>query len=174
MKKYGIAKKAACFFVIFFTLSGCSNIIYTSSGIYKEHSLTESILEPINKARAKGVMCGSKYYKPTGHLSWNEIIGQASLKHSLDMAKHGFLSHKGSDLSEPGERLRRAGYDWKLHGENIGQGYKTPDEAVSAWLRNEQHCKNIMNPEFKEAGASYVRSENLRTYWTLVFGTPQR
>ncbi|NWF75353.1 MAG: CAP domain-containing protein [Nitrospirae bacterium] len=167
----GIAKKAVCFFAIFSILSGCGNIIYRTSGIYKEYSHIESILEPINKVRADGTMCGSRYYKPTGHLLWNEMLADTALQHSLDMAKNGFLSHEGSDSSSPGERLHRAGYIWTSHGENIGQGYRTPEDAVRAWLRNERHCKNIMNPEFKEAGASFARSKNLRTYWTLVLGT---
>jgi len=172
-KKEGALRIIAFIFVVMF-LSGCSNVIYTSSGWYKNHTLVKGILEPINGARIKGGMCGNKYYKAVQPVVWDEKLGQASLQHSLDMAKNGFLSHKGSDGSEIGERLSRVGYRWFSNGENVGQGYRSPEEAVQAWLKSKMHCKNIMNPEFKEAGASYARSSSLRTYWTLVFGTPKQ
>jgi uncharacterized protein YkwD len=152
-------------------VNSCSTIIFTSSGIYKSYSLEEGIIEPINNARASGIMCGNKYYNAVQPVVWNEKLAQASFQHSLDMAENGFLSHKGSDGSDPGERLLRVGYRWVLYGENIGQGYQTPEEAVRLWLKSKMHCRNIMNPEFKEAGAAYARSRNLRTYWTLILGT---
>ncbi|MBE0425149.1 MAG: CAP domain-containing protein [Nitrospirae bacterium] len=159
-------------FLIVMLVNSCGTVMYTSSGIYKSHSMVESIIEPINKARTSGIMCGNEYYKAAPPVVWNEKLAQASLQHSLDMAENGFLSHKGSDGSDPGERLLMAGYRWSLYGEDVGQGYQAPEDAVRSWLKSKMHCKNIMNPEFKEAGAAYARSGNLRTYWTLVLGTP--
>lgn len=162
-------------FIFGLFLPGCSNVIYESSGWYnRDHAMEKRILEPVNEARIKGRKCGNKYYKAVRPLVWNEMLGQTSLHHSLDMAKNGFLSHTGSDGSNPGDRLSRVGYNWVVYGENVGQGYRNPEEAVQGWLKSEMHCKNIMNPEFKEVGSAYARSSSLRTYWTLVFGTPRR
>ena len=161
----------AVLFLVMVIVSNCSTVIYTSSGIYKSYSNVESIIEPINKVRTSGIMCGNEYYKAVQPVIWNEKLAEASLQHSLDMAKNGFLSHKGADGSDLGQRLLNVGYRWSLHGENIGQGYQSPEEALRSWLKSKVHCKNIMNPEFKEAGASYARSRNLRTYWTLVLGS---
>lgn len=35
----------------------------------------------------------------------------------------------------------------------------------------DEHCRNIMNPVFKEAGSSYVRGTH-KVYWTLILATP--
>jgi uncharacterized protein YkwD len=100
-------------------LYGCVSVFNSSSGWFgKDSSLVKDVLEPINAARSKGMMCGSRYYKPARTVVWNDKLGHAALQHSLDMAENGFLSHKGSDESDPGERLSKAGYRWVSYGEN--------------------------------------------------------
>jgi uncharacterized protein YkwD len=137
----------------------------------RDHAMERRIVELINEARIKGRKCGNKYYKATHPLAWNDKLGETASRHSLDMARNGFLSHTGSDGTNPGERISRAGYKWLTYGEDVGQGYRTPEEVVDGWLKSEIHCKNIMNPEFREAGSAYAKSSSLRIYWTIVFGT---
>lgn len=150
---------------------GCSGSLISSSWWDTgDDAYVKDIIGHLNQARAKGRTCGNTYYKPAGPVTWNDRLGQASLAHSLDMARNGFLSHRGSDNSDPEERLAKAGYRWTSYGENVGQGYRSPDEALRAWLKSEMHCKNIMNPAFAEAGAAYAKSKTLRMYWTLVLG----
>lgn len=155
-------------------LSGCGTVQYVSHprGMIVDHGTAEPIMKPLNAARINGMYCGSVYFGPVQPVRWNKKLAQASLDHSLDMAKSGFLGHKGSDGSSTETRLARTGYSWSAYGENVGQGYKTPDEAVTAWLKSEMHCRNIMNPDFREAGSASAKSKNLRTYWTLVLGAP--
>jgi uncharacterized protein YkwD len=176
--KNEIAMKTYSLISVMVFLCGCISAFNSSSGqpgrYSHDHSLVKDILEPINETRSKGMMCGNRYYKPARPVVWNDTLGQAALQHSLDMAEKGFLSHKGSDRSDLGERLSRVGYQWISYGENVGQGYRTAQDAVSAWLKSEIHCKNIMNPEFKEAGASYAKSSNRRSYWTLILGNPKQ
>ncbi len=162
-------------FLLLVLLNGCGTFIYASSeSSNKNYSKVEDIIDHINKIRTKGILCGNKYHKATSPVVWNEKLADASLKHSLDMAENGFLSHNGSDGSNPGERLLRVSYTWNEYAENIGQGYKSSEEAVRAWVRGKKHCENIMNPHFKEVGASYARSRNLRTYWTLILGSSNK
>ncbi len=165
---------ALIIFIFLLLFSACVTT-HKSLGWYNgDQVVAKRVLESVNDARIKGRKCGNKYYKAVQPLIWNEMLGQASLHHSLDMAKNGFLSHIGSDGSNPGERLSMVGYKWIVYGEDVGQGYRTPEEAVHGWLKSETHCKNIMNHKFKEAGSAYARSSSLRTYWTLVFGTRRR
>ncbi|OGW36803.1 MAG: hypothetical protein A2Y97_06010 [Nitrospirae bacterium RBG_13_39_12] len=153
-------------------LSSCSNSILKPSGwVDNDQNIEKDILELVNDTRSKGTTCGNQYYKAVQPLIWNDMLAQAALNHSTDMAKNGFLSHKGSDGSDPERRLSMVGYKWVLYGENIGQGYRIAEEAVREWLKSTGHCKNIMNSEFKEAGSAYAKSSSLRIYWTLVFGT---
>jgi len=158
-------------FIFLLPLPACS-AAHKSSGWYSgDHAVDKRVLERVNEARVKGRKCGDKYYRAVKPLLWNEILGQAALNHSLDMAENNFLSHIGSGGSDPGERLSKAGYKWTAYGECIGKGYQTPEETVNGWLKSEMHCRNIMNPQFKEAGAAFARSGSIRTYWTVVFGT---
>ncbi len=178
MKKFyrrEIALKHYLLTISFFIfLCGCSQVLHSSYLYNDDYSLVKEILGPINDARSTGKMCGNKYYKPARPVVWNDALGQAALQHSLYMAQKGFLGHTSSDGRGLGERLSKVGYRWSSCGENVGQGFGTPEEAVRFWLKSEVHCKNIMNPDFKEAGAAFAKSGNRRSYWTLILGNSKQ
>jgi uncharacterized protein YkwD len=170
---FSISVLAFVSFAVF--LSGCATAQYVPSSTETgEHASVEHIMKPLNDARTKGRMCGSVYFKPVQPVRWSEKLAQAALNHSLDMAKNGFMSHKGSDGSSTDERLAQIGYHWSAYGENVGEGYRTAGDAMDAWLKSEMHCKNMMDPDFKEAGVASARNKNLRTFWTLVLGAPKK
>jgi uncharacterized protein YkwD len=159
-----------CSLFIFLICSTENN--YALGGDVRNQKIEKRVIELINEVRAKGIKCGNKYYKATTPVVWNEKLGKASLHHSLDMAQKGFLGHRGSDGSSTEERLSKVGYKWIVYGENVGEGYQTPGEMVSGWLKSTSHCKNIMNPDFKEAGAAYIKG-SVKNYWTLILASPE-
>jgi len=132
----------------------------------------KNVIDLVNRARLKGTRCGNKYFKPTRPVAWNSVLARASHKHSRDMAGKEHMGHTGSDDSGPGDRIALLGYKWMAYGENVCEGYATPEEAVKAWLKSREHCENIMNPGFREAGAAYAKGTE-RIYWTLVLATPE-
>ena len=158
---------------LFMILAGCGGPFAISLGFDGPTSEMRSLLSKINKARSAGYTCGPTHFEPVEPLVWNKKLAAAARYHAKDMAEHGFLRHTGSDGNDPGERITGAGYQWNVYAENISQGQQSPDEAVKAWLRSTRHCKNIMNPDVKEAGAALEKSATLRTYWTLVLAAPQ-
>jgi uncharacterized protein YkwD len=92
------------------------------------------------------------------------------------MAAQRHLRHEGSDGTTVAERATRAGYGWRLIGENIASGQPSASEAVAGWIDSPRHCANLMNPAFTEMGAGYAISRaNLPgfVYWTQVFGVPR-
>lgn len=132
------------------------------------------ILEAVNAARATARTCGEQDFAAAPAVSWNEVLGEAALAHSRDMAKQRYFSHQGKDGRAVAERALRAGYRWRRIGENIAAGQESPDEVVSGWLSSPGHCANIMHRDFKEMGAGYAINnarETPRVYWTQVFGT---
>ncbi|MFP5391035.1 MAG: CAP domain-containing protein [Gammaproteobacteria bacterium] len=136
----------------------------------------QAILAGVNAARASGRVCGERYYPPAPPVTWSDALGQASLAHSSDMAANKYFAHKARDGSVAGERALRAGYHWRVVGENIAVGQLTPEEAVAGWLASPGHCVNVMHPGFTEMGAAYaVRMERYpgRVYWTQVFAAPR-
>ena len=124
------------------------------------------VLQLINDYRTAGCDCETEgYFAPTTSVIWNDTLELAAKEHSTDMFTENFFSHTGSDGSSMSERIKRLGYDWKTCGENIGQGYKNEEQVVKGWINSPGHCRNIMNPNFKETGAAKAGD-----YWTLVFG----
>jgi uncharacterized protein YkwD len=131
----------------------------------------KKVIDLVNRARMGGSRCGNKYFKATKPVVWNDTLGKASLGHSRDMAEKGFLYHTGTDRKDPGERIARLGYIWSAYGENIAEGYHSPEEVVKGWLKSRDHCENIMNPSFKEAGSGHARGPR-GVYWTLLLAAP--
>ncbi|HUO77129.1 MAG TPA: CAP domain-containing protein [Thermodesulfovibrionales bacterium] len=137
----------------------------------RDQAVEKRVVELVNHARAQGIKCGSTYYRAASAVAWNDTLGKASLMHSLDMAEKGLLYHTGSDRRDPGDRITRLGYVWSAYGENVAEGYHSPEEVVKGWLKSKGHCENIMNPSFKEAGSAHVRGQG-GIYWTLLLAAP--
>ena len=49
-------------------------------------------------------------------------------------------------------RISAVGYDWQTAGENIATGFPTPQAVVSAWMASPDHCRNILDPAFRDVG----------------------
>jgi uncharacterized protein YkwD len=136
----------------------------------------QQILALANAARAVPRRCGGQAFAAAAPLRWNPLLGQAALAHSEDMAARHYFDHQQPDGSFPADRATRAGYAWRVVGENIASGQRTPQEAVAAWLDSPGHCANLMNPKFSEMGAAWAinpANDNRTAYWTQMFGAPR-
>jgi uncharacterized protein YkwD len=134
------------------------------------------VLALTNQARAQGQTCGMRHFPPVPPLSLSPALTRAARAHSRDMATHDFFSHAGSDGSSPGDRIARAGYGWRMVGENIASGVRTPRTVVAGWLASPHHCANIMTAGFRQMGVAFaVNPANAQVIdWTEDFGTPAR
>ncbi|MER6995223.1 CAP domain-containing protein [Streptomyces sp. NPDC000410] len=101
-------------------------------------------------------------------LTVNAKLTKAAEAHSKDMAAHKNMSHTGSDGSNPGDRITRAGYQWSSYGENVAYGYETPESVMQAWMSSPGHKRNILDCSFKEIGVALAQPNN---YWSQEFGT---
>ncbi|MFJ7492612.1 CAP domain-containing protein [Streptomyces sp. NPDC097727] len=101
-------------------------------------------------------------------LTMNAKLTKAAQDHSADMASHRNMSHTGSDGSDPGDRITRAGYQWSAYGENVAYGYTTPESVMAGWMNSPGHKRNILDCSFKEIGVGLAQPGN---YWTQDFGT---
>jgi uncharacterized protein YkwD len=139
-------------------------------------AVSRLVLVLTNQARAHARTCGWRRFPPAPPLSLAPALARAARAHSQDMARHDFFSHTGSDGSTPGERVTRAGYRWKLVGENIASGVRTPREVVAGWLASPHHCANIMTAGFRQMGVAFAvnPASTQLIDWTEDFGTPLR
>lgn len=135
----------------------------------------ERVLALVNEARAEDRRCGRRRFGATHPLRLSDTLTRAAAAHATDMARGGYMGHRGSDGSNVGERANRAGYQWRAVGENVAAGQQDADTVVRSWLESPGHCENIMGPQFTEMGIAYEsapRSE-LRILWAQVFAAPR-
>ncbi|MEU2439704.1 CAP domain-containing protein [Streptomyces rubradiris] len=125
----------------------------TASGV------TAEVLRLVNAERNK-VGC-----RP---LTLDPVLTKAAQEHSADMAAHQNMSHTGSDGSDPGLRITRAGYTWSSYGENVAYGYTTAEQVMAGWMASPGHRANILNCGFQEIGVGLAQPGS---YWTQDFGT---
>ena len=138
-------------------------------------AVAKRVLALVNEARAQQRRCGRKKMSATHALTLSATLTKAAAAQAADMAAHSFMGHDGSDGSTSGERVRRAGYAWRVVGENVAAGQPDAETVVKAWLDSPGHCENLMGPQFTEMGAAFVAApqSELRMLWAQVFAAPQ-
>jgi uncharacterized protein YkwD len=132
------------------------------------------VVELVNEARSRGRRCGSERFPAAPALSVSRDLEDAAAAHARDMARKRYFEHRGRDGSQPKDRVRRAGYQSRLTGENIALGPVSAEEVVDGWLDSPGHCANIMDARFQDIGVG-VASGGKRgeIYWVQTFGAPR-
>ena len=95
----------------------------------------------------------------------------AAQRHSEDQAAHSTMTHIGSDGSNMGQRIERAGFPWRRAAENVAFGQRTPAEVVAAWMNSAGHRNNILSVN-THLGVGLAYSASGAPYWTQNFATP--
>jgi uncharacterized protein YkwD len=92
--------------------------------------------------------------------SWNDwMVGSGQFTHGNNFAG----------------RISAVSYNWQAAGENIATGFATPHAAVQAWMASPDHCRNILDPSFRDIGTG-VSDAAVGTWatqpstWTNDFG----
>jgi uncharacterized protein YkwD len=135
-----------------------------------DKNFKQEFLETINRTRLKGCKCGNTKMPPAPALVWNDLLEDAAMVHAKDMSKRNYFSHTGKDGRSSSDRIMAAGYKFDgfqsyLAGENIAFGQESIAEVMAGWFKSEGHCKNLMNPGFKEVGIAQYNN-----YWVQDFG----
>lgn len=68
------------------------------------------------------------------------------------------FSHTRPDGSSCFTALDATGARYRMAGENIAIGQKTPAEVVSAWMNSEGHRANILNAQYSRIGVACTES----------------
>ena len=103
----------------------------------------------------------------------------AALRESRDMAKHGHVSHTGSDGSHMEDRIADVQYYYTKIAENIAAGKPTAKATFQQWVTSKNHYEQMMITGATQVGIAYAYNPNpprgrprLRYYWTLLIGRP--
>ena len=82
---------------------------------------------------------------------------------------------RSTELPAAFSHTRPDGSDWYtvcpdlMYGENLAQGYDSPEEAVDAWMNSPKHKDNILTPDYTTGGIG-VYEHNGMWFWTQLFG----
>lgn len=137
-------------------------------------ALRARVVDLVNEARRKPRKCGSERFAAAPPLSASRPLSDAAAHHAGDMARKKYFDHRGSDGSQPRDRVQRAGYKSRLTGENIALGPETAEEVVAGWLASPGHCANIMEPRFQNIGVGLATGRGRgQIYWVQTFGAPR-
>jgi len=132
------------------------------------------VVELVNAARSTGRKCGSERFAAVPPLSASRQLNDSAAAHARDMARKDYFDHRGSDGSQPKDRVLRAGYQPRISGENIALGPESAEEVVAGWLASPGHCANIMDPRFRDIGIGIATGRGRgKTYWVQTFGAPR-
>ncbi len=132
--------------------------------------LQQAVLREVNAFRAS-------QRRPA--LGLDARLTQAATTHSLDMLRWGRMSHSGSDGSDPGARISRAGYRWRSYRENVGAGYMGVPEVMHGWITSPGHRDNMLADDVTQVGVGYAGAPGMmpgnmpRLFWTLVLAAPR-
>ena len=130
------------------------------------------VLALVNEVRSQPRVCGRQRFDAAGPLRPSSLLDHAAAAHARDMARHGYLEHRGRDGSSPADRAVRSGYRWRSVGENIASGQTTAEEVVREWTASPEHCANLMNADFVDMGVAFAveRDSPQGIYWAQALG----
>lgn len=98
----------------------------------------------------------------------NDLAWQAA---RAQLATFGHGPHRGSDGSMPADRVRRAGYNYRIVGENVAAGRAVPEFTVADWIESDGHFQTMTDRRVRQAGAGFAYNPNdtqFQFYWVLV------
>jgi uncharacterized protein YkwD len=132
------------------------------------------VVELVNEARSHARRCGRERFSAAPPLGVSRRLNEAAAGHARDMAKKKYFEHRGSDGSQPKDRVLRAGYKSRLTGENIALGPESAEEVVAGWLDSPGPCANIMEPRFQDIGVGLASGPKRgQIYWVQNFASPR-
>lgn len=148
------------------TLSSGTGNISSSTGYGDEvdsddlSSLARECFDLINQERTKNGV---------SKLKWDDTIAEACDIRAEELPEK--FSHTRPDGESWYTALDEVGIELKSEGENIAEGYSTPQAAVKAWMNSKGHRANILDKSFKiSAIGCYYDSDTNRYYWVQLFG----
>ena len=94
--------------------------------------------------------------------------------HAKDLGLSGDLHHRGSDKSQPRDRVNRYGAWQKVIGENISFGHDRARYIVMSLIIDDGvahrgHRKNIFNPDFRVMGVACGEHPHYKTVCVITF-----
>ncbi len=126
----------------------------------------EALLSEANKARRKDGLT---------ELNLNQKLNHAASMKVEDMFEKQYWGHDAPDGTKPWYWLIEADYGYTKAGENLARNFYTAEAVTTAWMESPDHRKNILEPEYTEAGfavATGMLDGKATTIVVALYGRP--
>ncbi len=105
----------------------------------------------------------------------NPVLDQAAYQKAQDMLALDYFSHQSPTGTTPWYWFKKAGYNYRVAGENLAIGFLDSEEVVKSWINSPTHKANLLSPKFQDIGLAVVKGDFQGAETTVVvqmFGTP--
>lgn len=129
------------------------------------------MLDRINAFRAANGVPPLADSVPLARAAWWQATDLARNQWLIDSGRY----HEGSDGSDIGTRLKRAGYAGRRWLEAVGWGFGGDEAQMLTWWQNSPvHRATLLSTEVTEAGVGYVYAPGSAWghYWCVDFARP--
>lgn len=125
-----------------------------------EQTLATAALRIINREREAGLI------RP---LEWDDTLAGVAREYAMSMANNNFLKRFDETGRGLAQRLVDAQIVYIYAGENVACGFTSAEEVVNGWMKSNEHCKNILCPEYSRTGIALAGPGQ---YWVQIFAGP--
>jgi uncharacterized protein YkwD len=130
-------------------------------------SLRREVLERVNDERLR---------HGRDPLLRHSALDRAAQRHAEDMLRRRYFSHVGPEGESVRDRVRATGYRWRVVGENLASGPRSPAEAVRGWMGSPAHRRILLDDRFSDLGVGYAEggpARDRQRLWVQVFAVPR-
>lgn len=148
--------------ILALSLAGCAGL--------RERVPTEDV--PIDGGKALAAVNSFRTAEGLPKVTTDRRLNAAAVVQSRAMAGAQEMGHNVG--GPPPGRIEAQGYHWSAVAENIGEGYKSFDDAMNGWIHSSGHRANLLNKQVTEIGFAAARARSGgRIYWTLILAAPR-
>ncbi len=115
--------------------------------VFASEITPDNVIKLVNEQREKNGLLPLKE---------DSKLDTAAANKSKDMIARDYFEHYAFGLS-PWDFIASSGYNYLYAGENLAMDFDTAEGMVSSWMNSPAHRKNILNPDYSDAGIGIVR-----------------
>ncbi|WP_446686139.1 CAP domain-containing protein [Paenibacillus aurantiacus] len=92
-------------------------------------------------------------------LTMNASLSKVAMAKAQDMYNNNYFAHQSPTYGSPFDMMKAFGITYRMAGENIAKGQRTPQEVMTQWMNSPGHRANILKNGYTQIGIAYYNGE---------------